>query len=63
MGNYLIGGKLAYLRRPGRDKSSWFVEMEVNAKYELLLYQLSAGAPNSDRTYAHIVQGAFMMRF
>jgi hypothetical protein len=62
MGNYLVGGKFAYLRRPGRDKS-WFVEMELDAKYELLIYRLSADAPNSDRTFAHIVQGAFVMRF
>jgi hypothetical protein len=63
MANYLLGGKFAYLRRPGRDRSSWFVEMELDAKYELLLYRLSADAPNSDRTFAHIVQGAFVIRF
>jgi hypothetical protein len=63
MSNYLLGGKFAYLRRPGRDKSSWFVEMELDAKYELLLYQLEKDAPNANRPYAHIVQGAFSLRF
>ena len=63
MANYLFGGKFAYLRRPGRDKAAWFVEMELDAKYELLLYRLSVDAPNADRTYAHIVQGAFVLRF
>ena len=63
MGNYLVGGKFAYLRRPGREKSSWFVEMELNAKYELLIYRLSPDCPNADRPFAHIVQGAFSMRF
>ena len=64
MGNYLLGGKLAFFRRPQQERSSWFVEMELGAKYELLLYQLaSLFAPNADRTFAHIVQGAFALRF
>ena len=38
--------------------------MELSAKYELLLYHLdSPDAPNADRTKAHIVQGAFSIRF
>ena len=64
MGNYLLGGKLAFFRRPQQERSSWFVEMELGAKYELLLYRPESRlAPNADRTYAHIVQGAFAMRF
>ena len=64
MGNYLLGGKLAFFRRPQQERSSWFVEMELGAKYEFLLYRPeSPFAPNADRTFAHIVQGAFAMRF
>jgi hypothetical protein len=64
MSNYLVGGKLSYLRRPEQERSSWFVEMELTVKYELLLYQLeSADAPNADRKRAHIMQGAFSVRF
>jgi len=64
MSNYLVGGRLAFLRRPHQEHSSWFVEMEADVKYELLLYQLaSMDAPNHDRSYAHIVQGSFAMRF
>jgi hypothetical protein len=64
MGNYLLGGKVAYLRRPQQERSAWFVEMELNAKYEILLYKLpSEDAPNADRKFAHIVQGAFALRF
>jgi hypothetical protein len=64
MSNYLVGGRLAFLRKPRQERSSWFVEMEADVKYELLLYQLdSVNAPNYDRTYAHIVQGSFAMRF
>ena len=36
MGNYLLGGKLAFFRRPQQERASWFVEMELGAKYELL---------------------------
>jgi uncharacterized protein DUF3570 len=64
MSNYLVGGRLAFLRRPQQERSAWFVEMEADVKYELLLYQLaSVNAPNYDRSYAHIVQGAFALRF
>ena len=64
MGNYLIGGKMAFFRRPSQERTSWFVEMELGAKYEFLLYQpQSPFSPNADRTFAHIVQGAFAMRF
>ena len=64
MGNYLFGGKLAFFRRPQQERASWFVEMELGAKYELLVYRpQSQFGPNPDRSYAHIVQGAFAMRF
>ena len=64
MSNYLTGGKLAWIKKPGQDRSSWYVEMELSAKYELLIYHLeSPYAPNADRTHAHIAQGAFSLRF
>jgi len=64
MGNYLLGGKIAFFRRPMQERSSWFVEMELGGKYEFLYYRPeSAVAPNADRKYAQIVQGAFAMRF
>ncbi|HXU01801.1 MAG TPA: DUF3570 domain-containing protein [Polyangia bacterium] len=64
MGNYLFGGKIAFFRRPQQERSSWFVEMELGGKYEFLLYRpQSEFAPNADRKFAHIVQGAFAMRF
>lgn len=64
MSNYLAGGKLAFLRRPAQEKSSWFVEMELDLKVEVLVYRLkSPDAPNADRSFAHIWQGAFAMRF
>jgi hypothetical protein len=63
MSNYLFGGKIALLRRPGQEHSSWFAEMELVAKYELLLYfPESNEGPNWDRTRAHIVQLAYSLR-
>jgi len=64
MSNYLTGGKLAFIRHPGQERSSWYVDMELDVKYELLIYHLDAAdAPNADRARAHIVQGAFSLRF
>jgi hypothetical protein len=64
MSNYLTGGKLSWIKKPGQEHSPWYVEMEASVKYELLIYHLeSPDAPNADRTHAHIVQGAFSLRF
>ena len=63
MSNYLTGGKLAFIRHPGQEHTSWFVDMELSAKYELLLYHVQPDSPNADRNYAQIVQVAFTLRF
>lgn len=64
MSNYLVGGRMAFLRRPEQEHATWFAEMEADVKYELLVYHLdSPSAPNADRPYAHILQGSFSLRF
>ncbi|HVZ71042.1 MAG TPA: DUF3570 domain-containing protein [Polyangia bacterium] len=64
MSNYLTGAKLALFKRPEQERSSWYVDMELDLKYELLIYHLeSADAPNADRKNAHIIQAAFSLRF
>jgi Protein of unknown function (DUF3570) len=64
MSNYLAGGKLALLRRPEQERSSWFTDMELDVKFELLLYHLdSPDAPNADRKRAYIMQVAYSIRF
>jgi hypothetical protein len=64
MSNYLAGGRMAFLRRPQQERSTWFAEMEADLKYEILVYVLdSPNAPNVDRPYAHILQGSFALRF
>jgi hypothetical protein len=64
MGNYLIGGKLAYLRIPESQGRSFFNEIEAAAKWEGLFYRLeSPNAPNADRKLALIWQLALSLRF
>jgi hypothetical protein len=63
MSNYLVGGKLAFMRRPAQQHASWFVELEFDAKYEIMFYQVQPDAPNADRKFAHILQGALSARF
>jgi Protein of unknown function (DUF3570) len=64
MRNYLLGGKLAYLRIPEAGTKSFFSEIEAALKFEALVYQLdSTFAPNADRKYATIWQLAISARF
>lgn len=64
MGNYLLGGKIAYLRIPESRGSSFINEIEAAAKWEGLFYQLdSAYAPNADRKLALIWQLSLSLRF
>jgi len=64
MGNYLLGGKLAYLRIPESQGQSFFNEIEAAAKWEGLFYRLdSPNAPNADRKLALIWQLALSLRF
>ena len=64
MRNYLVGGKLAYLRIPESGTKSFFSEIEAALKFEGLFYQLdSTFAPNADRKLATIWQLAVSARF
>ena len=65
MSNYLIGGRMAFLRRPQQERSSWFAEMEADVKYEMLVYHAeSVWALNPDRPYAPTsCKGRFPVRF
>ena len=38
MSNYLVGGRMAFLRRPQQEHATWFAEMEADVKYEILVY-------------------------
>lgn len=64
MSNFLASAKLAYVRRPGQERSAWFSELEFSGKFEGLLYHLdSPDAPNFDRKVAYIGQMSFALRF
>lgn len=64
MSNQLYGGRFAYVARPLQEKSSWYSEIEIGLKGEVILYHLdSPDAPNADRNSALILQGAVAVRF
>ncbi len=64
MSNFLGSAKLAYVRRPGQERSAWFSELEFSGKFEALFYHLdSPDAPNYDRKVAYIGQTSFALRF
>ena len=50
MSNYLVGGRMAFLRRPQQERSSWFAEMEADVKYELLVYHARVGVRPQPRS-------------
>jgi hypothetical protein len=59
---WLGGVKLSYFRRPDQDVQSWIEELEVNVKFDVLVYRNAPGAPNSDRTGAYIAQAGLSLR-
>ena len=64
MSNLLGSVKLAYVRRPGQERSAWYSEIEFSGKFETLFYHLdSSDAPNFDRKVAYIGQASFALRF
>ena len=52
MGNYLIGGKMAFFRRPPQERSSWFVEMELGR--EIRVPALPAPVPVLAQRRSHV---------
>jgi hypothetical protein len=64
MANLLTGGRVSFLKRPGQDVSTWYSEIDLTAKGEVLFYRLDSDrAPNSDRTLAYILQASASVRF
>ncbi|MEA2701013.1 MAG: hypothetical protein QOI66_5284 [Myxococcales bacterium] len=64
MRNQLFGGRFAYVARPEQQKASWYSEIEVAMKFEVMMYHLDSGdAPNADRKEALILQSAVAVRF
>lgn len=64
MTNILAGGRLSYVKRPLADTASWYSEIDVAVKGELLVYRLdSIDAPNYDRKNAYILQSSLTVRF
>jgi hypothetical protein len=59
----LAGGvKAAYLRRPEQTKT-WFEELEISVKFDLMFYSADPGSPNDDRRGASVLQVGFALHF
>jgi hypothetical protein len=60
----LLGGlKLTYLRRPEREKRGWLDELELNVRFDALIYHAPDGAPSADRRGAYVTQAGAAVRF
>lgn len=57
----LGGASLAYLRRP--QGPTWYEEIEVNVKFDLMKYMVDEGGPSSDRTGAITAMVGGALRF
>jgi hypothetical protein len=59
-----LGGlKLTYLRRPERERRGWLDELELNLRFDAMIYYPPAGAPNADRRGAFIIHYLLALRF
>jgi hypothetical protein len=63
MDTILAGFKLAYISKRGQEQQAFLEEVEINAKFDGLIYNLDANAPNADRPYALIAQLGAALRF
>ena len=59
-----LGGlKLTYLRRPERERRGWLDELELNVRFDAMIYAPPHGAPNADRHGAYVTQAGVALRF
>jgi hypothetical protein len=61
--NFLVGGKVAFVKQPPPETRSWLGELEINARVDFLFYRNEPGLPSSDRRSARIIQGGASLRF
>jgi uncharacterized protein DUF3570 len=57
----LVGATLAYLRRP--QGKTWYEEIEVNVKFDVMKYMVEDGGPSADRTGAFTSMVGGALRF
>jgi hypothetical protein len=61
--NYLVGARVAFVKRPPPESRSWLGELEIHARADFLFYRTEPGAPNSDRTRAQVIAAGASLRF
>lgn len=63
LSNLMAGALLTLIKAPPTDSASFYEEIELNLRFDVLFYRPSDKAPNLDRRYAHIAQIGLRVRF
>jgi hypothetical protein len=63
LSNLMLGGVITFVKAPPTDSPSFYKEIELDVRFDILYYRPQAGAPSSDRPYAHIIQAGARIRF
>ncbi|HEY0707140.1 MAG TPA: DUF3570 domain-containing protein [Polyangia bacterium] len=59
----MAGGGLTFVKTPPTEGSSFYEEIELDARFDMLVYRPEAGAPNADRKTAQVIQAGARIRF
>ena len=63
LSNLMVGGVITFVKAPPTDSPSFYKDLEIDVRFDLLYYHPEPGAPNPDRSYAHIIQAGARLRF
>jgi hypothetical protein len=63
LSNVMLGGVITFVKAPPTDAPSFYKEIELDVRFDILYYHPEPGAPNPDRSYAHIIQAGARLRF
>jgi hypothetical protein len=61
--NLLFGGKIALVKRRMQESQSFFEEIELDVRFDVLTYHQAEGTPGADRSHALITQVGLSARF
>ena len=59
----MAGGVITFVKTPPSEGSSFYKEIELDVRFDWLQYRPENGAPNPDRSFAHIIQAGARIRF
>ena len=61
--NFILGGAVTLVKVPPTEGTSFYEEIEVDARFDMMFYRPESGAPNADRSHAQIIQAGARIRF